>query len=73
MKFKKRVLIEAVIEVDKDFDINELAIGKYYEDSLADAEMILMKQGDADSKEYFRVIDYIKIKELESKEVDDLA
>lgn len=71
MRVKKRILIEAIIEVDEDFDVNELAIGRYYEDSLADAEMILMKQGDADSEEYFRVIDYVQMEELESEEIQD--
>ena len=71
MRVKKRILIEAIIEVDEDFDVNELAIGRYYEDSLTDAEMILMKQGDADSEEYFRVIDYVQMEELESEEIQD--
>lgn len=68
-RIKKRVLIEAIIEVDEDFVVDDLAIGKYYEDPLADAEMILMKQGDLDSEEYFRVIDYVQLTELESEVV----
>lgn len=51
-----RVRIEADIEVSDDFDINEIAIGKYVEDSLADTEYILLKDHD------FRVIDYHDIR-----------
>jgi len=53
-----RVRLDVDIEVSDDFDIQELAVGKYYEDSIADAEMILLKDDD------FRVVDYHEITEV---------
>ena len=55
----KKVRIELSIEVGDDFDINDLAVGKYVEESIADAEFILLKDDD------FRVIDYHEIIEIE--------
>ena len=53
-----RVKLDVDIEVSDDFDIQMLAVGKYYEDSIADAEMILLKDDD------FRVVDYHEIIEV---------
>ena len=52
-----RVRIEADIEVSENFDIQELAIGKYGTD-LIDDDTILLKDDD------FRVIDYHEIIEI---------
>lgn len=71
MRVRKRILIEAVIEVDENFVVDELGIGRYYEDSISNAEMLLMKQGEHDSDDYFRVIDYVHIQQLESEDLSD--
>lgn len=66
-EMKKRIIsvrIEADIEVGEDFDIQSIAIGKYVEDSVADAEFILMKDDD------FRVVDYHKISEISEDGVE---
>jgi hypothetical protein len=61
---RKRVQITVDIEAHKDFDIQDLAVGLYYEDSIADTEMILMKQGDSEEDEdYFRVVEYLEVTE----------
>lgn len=75
MAKKKKVVIEAIIEVDDDFNVQDLAIGKYVFDSLSDTDFIMPSIGTTpentligQEQEYFRVADYLEITEEEIHE-----
>jgi hypothetical protein len=64
---KKIINIMVEIESDTDFNLDELAVGKYVDDESSDGHALLISEGTLEDDKYFRVNDYIKVEDVTSK------
>lgn len=64
---KKIIKMIVEIESDDDFNLDELAVGKYVEDSTAGEESVLLTEGELGEETFFRVKEYHKVEDVTEK------
>jgi hypothetical protein len=67
---KRIIKLIVEIDTDEDFNLDELAVGKYAEDTTADAQTLLITEGKIGQESYFKVTDYIKVEDI-TQEIED--
>ena len=64
---KKIIKLVVEIETDKDFNLDELAVGKYSEKDDGTEQGLIISEGEVDKEKFFRVNDYLKVEDVTNK------
>ena len=59
-------IIKLIVEIDSDneFNLDELAVGKYTETESDNEQHLVISEGEVDKDKFFRVKDYLKVEDI---------
>ena len=61
---KKIIKLVVEIESDDEFNLDELAVGKYTENELNNEQQLVIAEGEVNKDKFFRVNDYLKVEDI---------